>query len=187
MLCFSIVLWLRWLGKSAPKNGRVRRTGCPRCQENLHHACARERFGSQNRQKPAVSGHFLKSKSPKFAPCLRARAIWKSKSLKTGGVGAFFEVEVCKICTAPAHESDLEVKTVKTPGSWTTFGGSKQQFKTFHTESRIRWVKRGHASNAKFVSRRSVLLTRRKTTTKKLSARIKNQAHEPCTCQQRAT
>ena len=21
MLCFSIVLWLRWLGKSAPKNG----------------------------------------------------------------------------------------------------------------------------------------------------------------------
>ena len=24
MLCFSIVLWLRRLGKSAPKNGRVR-------------------------------------------------------------------------------------------------------------------------------------------------------------------
>ena len=23
MLCFSMVLWLRWLGKSAPKNGRV--------------------------------------------------------------------------------------------------------------------------------------------------------------------
>ena len=31
MLCFSIVLWLRWLGKSAPKNGRVRRICWPRC------------------------------------------------------------------------------------------------------------------------------------------------------------
>ena len=47
--CFPIVLWLRWLGKSAPKNGRVRRIGCPRCRQNLRHAVARERFGSQNR------------------------------------------------------------------------------------------------------------------------------------------
>ena len=31
MLCFSIVLWLCWLGKSAPKNGRVRRICCPKC------------------------------------------------------------------------------------------------------------------------------------------------------------
>ena len=31
MLCFSIVLWLRRLGKSAPKNGRVRRIGCSSC------------------------------------------------------------------------------------------------------------------------------------------------------------
>ena len=31
--------------------------------------------------------------STKFAPSLRARAIWKSKSLKTGGVGALLEVE----------------------------------------------------------------------------------------------
>ena len=50
MLCFSIDLGLRWLGKSAPKNGRVRRIGGSRCS---------------------------------------------------------------KICTAPARESDLEVKTVK--------------------------------------------------------------------------
>ena len=49
----------------------------------------------------------------KFAPHLRARAIWKSKSLKTGGVGALLEVELDKICTTPARESDLEVKTVK--------------------------------------------------------------------------
>ena len=49
----------------------------------------------------------------KFAPRLRARAIWKSKSLKTGIVGALLEVEVGKICTTPARESDLEVKIVK--------------------------------------------------------------------------
>ena len=48
----------------------------------------------------------------KFAPRLRARAIWKSKSLKTGMFGALLEVER-KICTAPARESDLEVKIVK--------------------------------------------------------------------------
>ena len=54
--------------------------------------------------------------SPKFAPRLRARAIWKSKSLKADGVGAFLEVEVGKICTTPARESDLEVKIVKADG-----------------------------------------------------------------------
>ena len=49
----------------------------------------------------------------KFAPRLRARAIWKSKSLKTDSVGALLEVEVFKLCTTPARESDLEVKIVK--------------------------------------------------------------------------
>ena len=49
----------------------------------------------------------------KFAPRLRARAIWKSKPLKTQGAGALLEVEVAKICTTPARENDLEVKTVK--------------------------------------------------------------------------
>ena len=49
----------------------------------------------------------------KFAPRLRARAIWKSKSLKTNSVGALLEVEVFKICTTPARENDSEVKIVK--------------------------------------------------------------------------
>ena len=49
----------------------------------------------------------------KFAPRLRARTIWKSKSLKTDSLGALLEVEVAKICTTPAREKDLEVKTVK--------------------------------------------------------------------------
>ena len=52
--------------------------------------------------------------STKFAPRLRARAISKSKSLKTGMFGALLEVELDKICTTPARESDSEVKIVKT-------------------------------------------------------------------------
>ena len=49
----------------------------------------------------------------KFAPRLRARTIWKSKSLKTDRFGALLEVEVPKICTTPARENDSEVKIVK--------------------------------------------------------------------------
>ena len=49
----------------------------------------------------------------KFAPRLRASTIWKSKSLKTEGARALWEVEVVKICTTPARNSDLEVKIVK--------------------------------------------------------------------------
>ena len=52
-----------------------------------------------------------KDRSTKFAP--RARANWKPKSLKHRGFGALFEVQLRKICTTPARESDLEVNTVK--------------------------------------------------------------------------
>ena len=65
--------------------------------------------------------------STKFAPRLRARAIWKSKSLKTGGVGALLEVHIDKICTTPARESDLEVKIVKNWHVRSTFGSSHRQ------------------------------------------------------------
>ena len=54
--------------------------------------------------------HFLKFKSAKFAPRLHARAIRKSKSLNTGGVGALLEVELRKICTTPARERFLRKK-----------------------------------------------------------------------------
>ena len=33
--------------------------------------------------------------------------------------------DIDKICTTPARESDLEVKTVKTPGAWDVFGDCK--------------------------------------------------------------
>ena len=48
--------------------------------------------------------------STKFAPRLRARAIWKWKSLKTGMFGALLEVDIDKICTTPARESDFYEK-----------------------------------------------------------------------------
>ena len=122
MLCFSVVSWLRRFAKVGPKSEVVRRIGWSRCRQNLHHACARERFGSQNREKLAGPEHFWKLTSTKFAPRLRARAIWKSKSFKTGGVGALLEIELDKICTTPARESDLEVKIVKTWHARNTFG-----------------------------------------------------------------
>ena len=65
--------------------------------------------------------HFWKLKSAKFAPRLRARGIWKPKSLKAERFGTLLEVEVAKICTTPAGESDSEVKIVKTPGARDAF------------------------------------------------------------------
>ena len=91
MLCFSVVSWLRRFAKVGPKSEVVRRIGCSRCRQNLHHACARERFGSQNRK-------------------------------KTGMPGPLLEVDLDKICTTPARESDLEVKIVKNWHAGTTFG-----------------------------------------------------------------
>ena len=75
------------------KNWEVRSTFASWSRQNLHHACAWQRFGSQNRKKLRVREHFWKLKSPKFAPRLRARTIWKSKSLKHQVLGPLFEVQ----------------------------------------------------------------------------------------------
>ena len=64
----------------------------------------------------------LPKMTTKFAPRLRARAIRKSKSLKHRGFGALLEVDIDKICTTPARESDLEVKIVKNWHVRSTFG-----------------------------------------------------------------
>ena len=58
-------------------------------------------------------GGFAAEDVEKFAPRLRARTIWKSKSLKTERFGALLEVQVAKICTTPARESDSEINIVK--------------------------------------------------------------------------
>ena len=76
---------------------KVRRLGCQRCPQSLRHAVARERFGSQSVVKGVrVSVDFLKLDCDKFAPRCGARAIWKSKSLKTERFGRLFEVQVTK-------------------------------------------------------------------------------------------
>ena len=111
---FSIVLWLRRLGKSAPKNGQVRRICCPRCDK----ICTTPARESDLEVKIVKKWHGRstfgsKLKPPKFAPRLRGRTIWKSKSLKIDSVGTLLEIEVAKICTTPARESDSEVKIVK--------------------------------------------------------------------------
>ena len=63
----------------------------------------------------------------KFAQRLRASTIWKSKSLKTDGIGALLEVEVAKICTTPARQNDSEVKIAKNWHDRSTFGSSRCQ------------------------------------------------------------
>ena len=90
----------------------------------------------------------LPKMSTKFAPRLRAKAIWKSKSLKTGGVGALLEVELGNICTTPARESGLEVKIVKAPGAGDVFGSSN--FGTLQNT----WQAQEFARVAKKVGRR---------------------------------
>ena len=121
MLCFSVVSWLRRFAKVGPKSEVVRRIGCPRCRQNLHHACARERFGSQNRKKLACSKRFWKLSFVKFAPRLRARAIWKAKSLKTGGVGALLEVSFAKFAARLRARAIWKSKSLKTDGLGTFF------------------------------------------------------------------
>ena len=64
----------------------------------------------------------LPKMSTKFAPRLRARTIWKWKSLKTGMPGTLLEVDLDKICAMPARESDLEVEIVKKWQARSTFG-----------------------------------------------------------------
>ena len=55
----------------------------------------------------------LPKTAAKLAPRCGARAIWKSKSFKTGMPGAPLENKLRKICTTLWRESDLEVKIVK--------------------------------------------------------------------------
>ena len=67
--------------------------------------------------KTGVAKDRLPKMSTKFAPRLRARAIRKPKPSKLVGFDVLLEVELRKICTTPALESDLEVKIVKCTAS----------------------------------------------------------------------
>ena len=65
---FSIVLWLRWLGKSAAKNGRVQRIALD--------AVAQERFGSPKSFKTGRFGAFFEDFE------VQARKIWRESDLE---------------------------------------------------------------------------------------------------------
>ena len=90
--------------------------------EKWRAACARSTFGIQNRQNMAASGHFWKIQLGKMARRLRAKHIWKSKSSKHGSFGTLLEDGSWKNGTPPAREYNLEVKSVKTWRSRSTFG-----------------------------------------------------------------
>ena len=110
MFCFSIVLSLRRLAKVGPKNGSCEGSAA----QDVGKICTTPARESDLEAKiVACRDHFWKLSSTKFAPRLRARAIWKSKLLKLEGFGGLLEVELRKNCTTPARESDLEVKIVK--------------------------------------------------------------------------
>ena len=87
----SIVIWLRWLARSAPKNGCPRRIGCPRYRQNLHDIGAKKRFGNQNRQKLVRSNDFLKSQAANFAPGCGERVVWKINSIINNMMGTPLE------------------------------------------------------------------------------------------------
>ena len=90
MLCFSIVLSLRRFAKVGPKNGSCEGSAA----QDVDKICttpARESDSEVKIVKNWHAGreHFWKLTSTKFAPRLRARAIWKSKSLKNVTSGGF--------------------------------------------------------------------------------------------------
>ena len=64
--------------------------------------------------------------STKFAPRLRVRAIWKSKSLKTGRPGALLEVDLDKICTIVKNWRSRDVFS----GSKSVSRGRRKDFDT---------------------------------------------------------
>ena len=90
--------------------------------EKVHAVVARSTFPSQNVQNTRGSDHFWRLRCRKSAHRCGAKHIWKSKVLKTGGLGAVLEVEMLKKCLALWREAHLEVKSVKNWGSRSTFG-----------------------------------------------------------------
>ena len=96
---------------------------------------ARSTLPSQNVQNKPCSDHFWKLRCRKSARRCGAKHISKSKCAKHTMFGPLLEVEMSKKCTPLWHEAHFEVKMLKTPGVWTTFGGSdvaSLRFTTLH-------------------------------------------------------
>ena len=92
--------------------------------EKVHAVVARSTFPSQNVQNTSASDHFWKLRCPKSLHRCGAKHMSKWKCTKHTMLGPLLEVEMSKKCTPLWHEAHFEVKMCKTPGVWTTFGGS---------------------------------------------------------------
>ena len=122
--------------------------------QNLHVVAARSTFRSQNvkkkigallevamlkkctslwreahfevkmRKAPQASGHFSKFRCRKSARRFGTKHTRRSKVLKTGGLGALFEVKMSKKCTLLRREAHAEIKIWKAHHVRTTFGRS---------------------------------------------------------------
>ena len=92
--------------------------------EKVHAVVARSTFPSQNVQSTPWSDHFWKLRRQKSARRCGAKHISKWKCTKHRVFAPLLEVQMSKKCTPLWREAHFKVKILKTPGVWTTFGGS---------------------------------------------------------------
>ena len=71
--------------------------------EKVHAVVARSTFPSQNVQNTSAPDHFLKLRCRKSARRCGAKHNWKSKVLKTDGLGPLFDVAMSKKCRKSAR------------------------------------------------------------------------------------
>ena len=81
-------------------------------------------FEVNMRKAPQASGHLSKFRCRKSARRFGTKHIRRPKVLKTGGLGALFEVKMSKKCTLLRREAHAEVKMWKAHHVRTTFGRS---------------------------------------------------------------
>ena len=89
--------------------------------EKVHAVVARSTFPSQNVQNTPAPDHFWKLRCRKSARRCGAKHIFKSKVLKTDGLGPLLEVAMSKKCTPLWREAHFVVKMYKAHHSRTTF------------------------------------------------------------------
>ena len=92
--------------------------------EKVHTIVARSTFGSQNVQNTPGPHHFWQLRCRKSARRCGAKHIWKSKVLKTDGLGPLLEAQMSKKCTPSWREAHFQVKSAKNWGVRSTFGRS---------------------------------------------------------------
>ena len=92
--------------------------------EKVHAVVARSTFSSQHVQNTPRSDHFWRFRCRKSARRCCAKHIFKSKCTKHTTFGPLLEAQMSKKCMPLWREAHFEVKTFKTLGVRTTFGGS---------------------------------------------------------------